>query len=221
MYAELFQLYFVVVCVKPLLMPILLVIFALNAEEHFPRERTVMEVALVCSFLGDVLLLQPTGDRFLFGLVAFLITHISYMVLFSVRLREEGDALKQRLTLTKALTAAIPFLFYILVVLYIFCPRLSNEQDGNQALLIPVAIYTVVIVTMSYSAFIRDSSVNGFWTVFTGAVLFVLSDTFLAFNKFIVPIPAAPFFVMSTYGIGQYLITLGILKVTTKEVKTP
>jgi len=40
----------------------------------------------------------------------------------------------------------------------------------------------------------------------------VLSDSFLAINKFYQPIPISKIIIMSTYSIAQYLIVLGLLK---------
>jgi uncharacterized membrane protein YhhN len=46
-----------------------------------------------------------------------------------------------------------------------------------------------------------------------GAVLFVSSDSLVAFNKFYNPLVLSSFIIMITYLIAQYLIVSGILKI--------
>jgi uncharacterized membrane protein YhhN len=53
--------------------------------------------------------------------------------------------------------------------------------------------------------------------ILIGAIVFVSSDSILAFNKFYAPITHASFFIMVTYCMAQYLIVKGILKLN--EVK--
>jgi len=45
-----------------------------------------------------------------------------------------------------------------------------------------------------------------------GSALFVLSDTFIALDKFYIPIPHNKWIVMITYIAGQYLIVRGITR---------
>ena len=45
-----------------------------------------------------------------------------------------------------------------------------------------------------------------------GALLFVLSDSILAINKFYMPFDLAGTFIMLTYGFAQYLIVQGAVK---------
>jgi uncharacterized membrane protein YhhN len=44
-----------------------------------------------------------------------------------------------------------------------------------------------------------------------GATVFVASDTTLAVNRFVRPLPRADVVVMVTYHVGQALIVLGVL----------
>jgi uncharacterized membrane protein YhhN len=51
---------------------------------------------------------------------------------------------------------------------------------------------------------------------FDRAVLFVSSDSLVAFNKFYNPLVLSSFIIMITYLIAQYLIVSGILKLNQK-----
>jgi uncharacterized membrane protein YhhN len=86
---------------------------------------------------------------------------------------------------------------------------------------IPVTIYASVISIMLLFAF------NGFlvWEnpgnkyIFVGAIVFVISDSILAVNKFYSPIERSSFFIMLTYLVAQYLIVVGILKLNPKKAE--
>ena len=72
----------------------------------------------------------------------------------------------------------------------------------------PVNLYAVVITAMALSAWNTKSKVDNtvFFSLLSGALLFMLSDSLIAINKFRVPLPAAGFWIMITYLAGQYLI---------------
>jgi uncharacterized membrane protein YhhN len=48
--------------------------------------------------------------------------------------------------------------------------------------------------------------------MFTGALLFVISDSVLAVNKFYQPFAFAPVLIMITYGLAQLFITQGAIE---------
>lgn len=200
--------------VKPLLMPLLLTLFILNFKKLLSIERICFILALIFSWLGDILLMLNGSNLFIFGLVAFLIAHISYIISFVNRIKYEVKRSKYRLKLSTMLISAIPYLVYIAFMLAMVIPSLTSNREGKQHLLIPVIIYAFCVVGMAYTASLRDLNVSGFWTVVLGTIFFVGSDSILAINKFVNPFPLPDFFIMLTYGIGQYLITVGTLQVT-------
>lgn len=79
---------------------------------------------------------------------------------------------------------------------------------------IPVMAYMFVISVMVILSGYRYRRVNlfSFRMIYAGAVLFVISDSILAFNKFVQPFSSAGFMIMSTYMIAQYLITIGTIE---------
>ncbi|MBK6978454.1 MAG: hypothetical protein IPH28_16255 [Cytophagaceae bacterium] len=44
-----------------------------------------------------------------------------------------------------------------------------------------------------------------------GAILFIISDSLIAYSKFVTEIPLNSLWVMSTYGFAQYLILQGFI----------
>ncbi len=186
---------------KPFLIPILF--FAVYYFENFSTKRALL-LALFFSWIGDVILIFADNGElyFIFGLLAFLLSHLVYIVLF----------IKQPKGNTNSKTTA--FWLGITTILLYFVMMLNTLFPKLGSLKIPVVVYAMVITSMLYFAF--KGSLN--WLkpannyILLGAIIFVSSDSILAFNKFYEPIPQASFFVMITYTIAQYLITFGILK---------
>ena len=79
---------------------------------------------------------------------------------------------------------------------------------------IPVIVYAIVITSMLFVVFKGSLKwaipANNY--ILIGAILFVSSDSILAFNKFYAPITQASFYIMITYCMAQYFIVAGILK---------
>ena len=78
----------------------------------------------------------------------------------------------------------------------------------------PVMVYGLVICSMLLGVinlFRRIDQPTFRWLV-AGAILFILSDSLIALNKFAMPIPAAGFLIMSTYTVGQWMLANGISK---------
>ena len=75
-------------------------------------------------------------------------------------------------------------------------------------------IYAFVISLMAVMAVNRKGRVNttSFNLIFYGAILFLISDSILAYNKFVSPIKFSGLAIMSTYMIAQYLITMGAVE---------
>lgn len=182
---------------KPLLIPALLCYYWSSAGRS-----GVVFAALALSFAGDVVLMEE--QYFLVGLLFFLGAHFFYIIAFSRhRLGESTDALtgihRVRLALPVVLAGT-----GLVVILYPF--------TGDYRL--PVVIYALVITSMALSALFRfgRTSRKSFWLVFGGAVLFLVSDSLIAINKFLAPIASAGFFVLLTYAAAQFLIISGLLR---------
>jgi uncharacterized membrane protein YhhN len=78
---------------------------------------------------------------------------------------------------------------------------------------IPVSLYAFVISTMllmSIKAYFEWKKPANL-LVLIGAVLFVVSDSILAINKFYTPLPMSSFLIMSTYLGAQFFIVKSVL----------
>lgn len=138
--------------------------------------------------------MAPGG--FLPGLVAFLLAHVAYVALFA---RGVG-VLPSR-------GAALAVAVYGLVTLAVLWPHLPAELRG------PVAACVAVISAMGAQAIGRALVRRDAASVATagGALLLVASDTVLALDRFVAPVPLAPFWILSTYFTAQLLIARNAL----------
>jgi uncharacterized membrane protein YhhN len=184
---------------KPAIVISLLIFFFLKCKSINKSLRLLIILALWFSLAGDILLMfvEKSPNYFLFGLVAFLLAHIMYVIAF----------LKHR---NKALNA-----YWFMALLMIFAVSLFYViQDGLKEMLVPVIIYMLVILCMSATAYLRKGTVSklSYTLVFIGALFFLWSDSILALNKFYEPLPFSNISIMLTYAIAQFLIILGIVK---------
>lgn len=187
---------------KPALM-ICLIFYYFFESRKLNRLKFLILGALVFSWFGDIALLLDKIHKNLFvcGLLAFLAAHIFYIFYF----RQIRRFNKPR----KSLKPLV--LFAVLIYTTILYASLFSFL-GN--LKIPVFVYSAVISLMllaSFHAFDQKRQNFGKLCVF-GTVLFTVSDSILAVNRFVSPIPLASVLIMTTYAAAQLLITEGSLR---------
>ena len=160
-------------------------------------------LGILFSLIGDVLLLWL--DRmFLYGLAAFLLAQICYVIGFN--------------------SPSSPFTAWsaIMAILIgwgsarILRKILSALRDkGNARLRIPVTVYGIVITLMLLSAMLKlaDTSwdANASLLVAAGAFLFYLSDIVLAWLKFVTPIQNGRMINIGLYHLGQIALVAGVV----------
>ncbi|MFT5251106.1 MAG: putative membrane protein YhhN [Flavobacteriales bacterium] len=192
--------------IKPLLLPFLIV--AVYFAPSFSTKKFLI-TALLFSWIGDIILLF--GDRaeiyFIGGLISFLISHVIYIVLFSKQMKKSRES-------SKALfwVGVTTIIMYLMMMLFLLLPTLGDLK-------LPVFVYALVLSTMLLFAF------KGFflwdkperWYILIGAIVFVSSDSILAFNKFHHALQMSAVLIMSTYLFAQYMIVKGILLLNKKS----
>ncbi len=101
----------------------------------------------------------------------------------------------------------LPFLIYLAGIFILVNP-------GLEGLMKPVVlIYAFSLVGMAIAAINRYglTASGKFWLTLSGALLFLLSDSLLAYNKFIGETTSGGFIIMLTYIAAQYLIMRGLI----------
>lgn len=183
---------------KPLIIPVVIGYFDSQINNIIKGINKWILLALIFSWLGDVLLMfQDKKDIFfLLGLSSFLLAHVFYIIYFhKVRVREN--------------VKSNPWLLVIVVIYYAALISFLSPYLGDMKL--PVRIYGIVISFMFMLAmhmlFIRNKEA-GKWMMI-GALLFVLSDSLLALNKFYKPFEFASIMIILTYALAQFFIVKG------------
>lgn len=161
-------------------------------------------VGLAFSLAGDIFLMLPQ-DLFRLGLWTFLVAHIAYIIGFNP------------LPPFKAQHLLVALLITVLVALpasQIYRRLAAGLQAGGRSNLKgPTLAYTFALSLMLISALF--TMLRGSWlpvsavAVSAGALLFLLSDGLLVWNRFIAPLPAGRVWVRVTYHLAQILIALG------------
>ena len=186
---------------KALIIPVLMILFFVNINPFTGRLHIFMIAGLLFSWAGDVVLeLSKNNDNlFIAGLACFLLAHIMYLTVFLVT-PGKNSILNNRIYLL------IPVLIYGIVLLSCLYADLAGMR-------LPVILYTIVILSMLAGALNRIEKVKkvSFYLVLAGAILFVISDSVIAFNKFVHQFDSSGIVIMSTYVIAQYLIVAGYI----------
>ena len=172
---------------------LLIIAWAWPRGADAPAVRRWILAGLWFSLAGDVFLMWPQG--FLPGLVSFLLAHLAYIVAFTRRLR---FAARWQ-----------PFALYAAVAALLLA-RLWPSVPA--ALQLPVVAYVVCLASMAAQAGAAWLAARGTAEALLarhaalGGLLFMTSDTLLAFNKFDAPLPLASLWILATYWSAQGLI---------------
>jgi uncharacterized membrane protein YhhN len=167
-------------------------------------------IGLGFALAGDVLLMLQGNNAsfFIFGLIAFLLCHLFYIAAFNLD-RKASPPTKN------------PFFLWAIIVFASFCAALFFYlQPHLGQLQYKVFVYAIIISSMAVMAVSRFGKVNlfSFEIIFYGALFFLFSDSMLAYNKFVEPLPHAGVIIMSSYMLAQYLIVYGTVARKQKSV---
>lgn len=163
--------------------PIICLLVAVAMAGTDRNQRLFMAALMFCG-IGDISLER---GLFTLGLGAFLVGHLFYLTVFCRRLE---------LNLKKGLLLILLLLYGASLINYL-APHLGDMRT-------PVLVYMGVIFAMTAAAICgRDNHA----LVALGATLFVLSDSLIAINRFVEPVPGARYWIMSLYYGAQFFLT--------------
>ncbi|TVR78860.1 MAG: lysoplasmalogenase [Chitinophagaceae bacterium] len=188
---------------KPLLMPILIFGFYFSLTKPLNRFSLFILVGLIFSWFGDLFLMFEGPLFFISGLISFFITHILYCIAFYQDWKNDISTTP----VYKNPALLLPFLIFYGLLIYVLFPYLDE-------MLIPVLAYGFIITLMAVFALNRKgvSTSFSFTYIFIGSILFIISDTIIAVNKFYTDVYLSEFFIMLTYISAQFFIVSGSLR---------
>ena len=160
--------YKIIYAIKPLLMPMLILFYVfgvIEATSGIASINWLIIIALVGGMLGDIFLMLKNEEKwFLFGMVAFLINQIFYIISFFLSIT--------------SYVAFNPWVLFLLgptlLILLFTVPRFLNKSGEMK---IPVLVYMAAILLMHISALIRLSTVQGLASIliFVGSLSSILT----------------------------------------------
>ncbi len=181
---------------KPLLLFSLLAFFIHKTAHIDLNGKSWIPAALLLSMAGDIILMQDKEIFFLFGMGAFFLAHLFYIIFY----------LNQKLkTSPMYLIGAAIVMAAGLFVLY--------KYVDDPAEITPYLYGYAVVIGLHLLASVRLLGLSGNYSKLpvAGALLFIVSDVFLAFNQFNGYDKYLHIAVMLTYGLAQYAITIGLV----------
>jgi uncharacterized membrane protein YhhN len=194
-----------VVCKPATLLALLAGAWLLTRGPHEARQVRFFLPGLGFSLAGDVFLMLRGKRFFLAGLVAFLLAHLCYTIGFNPTIPPWPS-------------------FVILIPVAGISGFLVGElaeglrKRGEERMLMPVAIYGVVLSGMLFSAW--ATLFRPEWTglrqglAIGGASLFFASDAMLAWDRFVDSFPLARLWIHVTYHLGQMALTASIAQMS-------
>ncbi|MFX0103925.1 MAG: lysoplasmalogenase [Candidatus Hodarchaeota archaeon] len=184
---------------KPLVVPMLILFYIFGAS--IARVDWLIVIALIGGCAGDIFLMLENQEKwFLFGMVAFLINHIFYIISFLLSISD----------FTNFDIWGLFLLGPVILILIFMLPRFIGKTEDMK---IPVLVYLVVILIMHIAAILRLAEFGAltFTLVYVGSISFIFSDATLAVNKWGEKEKRKRLIEMTTYFMAQFYITLGVL----------
>ena len=187
---------------KPAAMVLLLTWF--GSVGRFQGLLMAYGIGFLFSLLGDILLLA--GYHYFFpGLMAFLFAHLAYILAFN----------------HPQPPLSLPFFLLGIIILPAWLAVLARLEGAMRAspahgrMRVPVTLYSGVIALMLFSALLTlfrpDWQLPAAALAAVGGFLFFISDTMLAYDRFVRPFPRARFWVRVSYHTGQLGLAVGAL----------
>lgn len=175
---------------KPLCTIYIIVFAVLGYQKSRSNAAKWVIMGLIFSLGGDIALMFEHETWFLTGLGFFLLAHLTYIYAFGRDVHSVPNV-----------WSYAPFLLIGgLIFLYI--------APYTKELWLAVAFYSLAILTMAWRALVRYQyfSTSNTLLAFVGALLFLVSDSALAYGRFIERFPGNTILILVTYFVGQYLI---------------
>ncbi|MEY3656367.1 MAG: hypothetical protein RL114_725 [Actinomycetota bacterium] len=163
----------------------------ISVDDSLPKTWRI--IALVFCVFGDVFLMLPK-DAFVPGLASFAIAQMCFVVSLATQ-----DATTSKLIIG----------LLIVVPTTLFLSRrfiTAIKSSGHGELVLPVAVYMVVIAAMATSAIAGGTAIG-----IAGAMFFLISDSLIAEHRFVKERGWQSVGIMVTYHVALAGLALGLL----------
>jgi uncharacterized membrane protein YhhN len=174
--------------------PLTTILLLLVVGKPGSRFAWAIVAGVLFSLVGDVALLSNSDMAFVIGLSGFLLAHVSYVI---------ANVMVARWSRHVVVVAVLAIIASVTI--------LSLARASSVAIRVATIFYGTAITSMVVSA---SATVGGrlpvAWARLAaiGAVLFYISDSSLALDRFHEPIPHVAYLTMGVYWLGQIGIAL-------------
>lgn len=171
--------------------PIFLLLFPVIKSALSGRLKILLSLAVLFSAAGDIFLAVPMTQGFIYGLGAFLVAHIFFII---VNARFMQWQPKRLIIIIPAVLAAVMFLSTIL------------DAVAEKNLLVPVIFYAVILVTMTVVSCMARPKRR---LIMFGGLAFLVSDCVLAYGLFVQSSLLLSVTVMFFYYSSEFMLVSG------------
>lgn len=180
------------------LLSVLFVATAVVQPRPLPAYFVYLLAGLILCVAGDVLLALPGQRAFRLGLVAFLLGHFGYVLAF-VRISEP-----------RGLAFWIGVLVVLIVSAFVFRwlePFLGRMKGAVLAYVAVISLMVIAALAVAGNPGLRPA---GRALILAGALLFYVSDLFVARNRFVGPSFTNRLCGLPLYYTGQFLLAFSV-----------
>lgn len=158
----------------------------------------MIPLALLASAAGDW---AGAQGNFIMQIAFFAVAHIFYISDFAPKIKSFE---------WREMTFTMPFVAVMLGVLGYIMTHIESKTEFYA-----VGIYGAIILSMGITAMLQARPRRIYYIV--AALLFILSDSLIAYGKYVEPIANGNTWVMTTYYAAQGIFTLLMLKRSTAQ----
>lgn len=199
---------------KPLAIVILMIWTAVSAGVGITLPLGLLLAAQAFGLIGDILLLLPE-KAFFAGLSSFFVGHLLYLGLLVYkifRLFDRGELFTQHLG---GVLVGLMLWSVLLILIYRLLKPLPGPGGISRRLWVAIQTYAWILsslVALTWLIALRSSSpLSARLALPFGALLFLISDGLLSYNRFIRAFAHAQLWVRITYHLAQFSLAWGFL----------
>ena len=205
-----FHLPFVAISKLLLIPSLMMYLFTRRKEDALTGINIFYLVAMLFGFIGDMLLVIINDLLFLPGMIAYMI-NLVFLSIFFLQLQP-----------LSVKNAGKPLLVVGLLVIvgYVFLHFMGTHLREFQVPILCYMFFVTIAAAMAINTTSHPQLNKTGWLFFAGAIIFIVSNTILALNRFYLLWHNLYIAVMLTYGIAQYLFARGVAEVSKHHIKT-
>jgi uncharacterized membrane protein YhhN len=191
---------------RPMLLILLMLWYGFGSSRQKTKINWYFMLGLLFSFVGD-LFRTPMLDKFLVGLIFFMIGHLIYSIVFFWECKGQVIA-----TLSRGWLFVMVIALLIISLFVGLLPSLVNSNLPFHYIAMPTLTIVLLVLILSTYVYSQVNFNNLGPLILIGGLLFLISDSFLAFHKFSIDVKLSSAWVIGFYVLAHWFIVFGYMK---------